>query len=154
MVMTAWWLAWLFACTVLFGVQARVSELSSSNFTSYLTAFDGDSRHVIEFYANWCPHCRHFKPTYEQVAGFFEVNAEAAPVHIARADCALEVHLLLAMHYTAALLHAQLCSEECGAFKIACADATHNRACGMHCGMVMLCSAAYVQACASLVGSV
>jgi thiol oxidase len=70
---------------------ATVTDLSVANFTSYLQQFDDEAHHVIEFYAHWCPHCRHFAPTFEQIAEFFELHPEDAPVLVSRADCANEV---------------------------------------------------------------
>jgi thiol-disulfide isomerase/thioredoxin len=70
--------------------SAVVVNLADGNFTTYLEKLPETSNLVIEFYANWCPHCRHFAPTYEQVGDFFAEQPDH-PVTIARVDCALEV---------------------------------------------------------------
>lgn len=31
-------------------------------------SIEGDDVHIFKFYAYWCPHCQHFKPTYVQIA--------------------------------------------------------------------------------------
>jgi thiol-disulfide isomerase/thioredoxin len=83
---------WL--CAVLLSVEqasSSVVQLADGNFTSYLGTLPETSDLVIEFYANWCPHCRHFAPTYEQVGQFFSEQQVHAPITIARVDCALEV---------------------------------------------------------------
>ena len=70
---------------------ASVTDLAKANYTSYLETFEPGDFHLIEFYAHWCPHCKHFAPTYEQVGAFFEAEQASAPVHVARVDCAVEV---------------------------------------------------------------
>lgn len=80
-------LLWAVVTTCLLQNVRGVVELDAGNFTSYLAGFDGEAPFSIEFYAHWCPHCRHFAPTYEQVAGFFEKQQEAA-VQVAHVDCA------------------------------------------------------------------
>jgi thiol-disulfide isomerase/thioredoxin len=69
---------------------AVVVNLADGNFTTYLEKLPETSDLVIEFYANWCPHCRHFAPTYEQVGDFFTKHPDH-PVTVARVDCAVDV---------------------------------------------------------------
>eukprot|EP01134_Creolimax_fragrantissima_P008151 CFRG8151T1 len=46
----------------LYDDKDQVIVLTSSNFTS--TVGESDKIWVIEFYSEWCGHCRHFAPTY------------------------------------------------------------------------------------------
>lgn len=81
-------------CAALCVQQACASDvvqLSADNFTSTLEAMEASSQLVMEFYASWCPHCRHFAPTYEQIAHFFVGVQDEAPVTVSRVDCAKEV---------------------------------------------------------------
>ena len=59
-------------------------QLGDDNFASEVTK---DTKHVwvVEFYADWCGHCRNFAKDYEKAAGnlkglvkFGAVNADAA----------------------------------------------------------------------------
>ena len=70
---------------------SAVVQLSDANYTTFLGDLDPDRYILMEYYANWCPHCRHFAPTYEQVGAFFEAENARAPVTVARADCASTV---------------------------------------------------------------
>ena len=46
----------------------------------------------MEFYASWCPACKHFQPHYEKVSAFFYGSPRPKPeVYVARVDCATEV---------------------------------------------------------------
>jgi len=48
---------------------------------------------LMEFYANWCPACKHFQPHYDKVAAFFYGTPRPKPeVYVARVDCATEVN--------------------------------------------------------------
>jgi thiol oxidase len=71
--------------------SASVIQLGEANITSFLDNIPPKQAILFEFYANWCPHCRHFAPTYEQVAAFFVAEHERAPVKVVRADCASDV---------------------------------------------------------------
>jgi hypothetical protein len=72
--------------------DAAVVQLGQGNFTEYFASLPPDTPTVVEFYASWCPHCRHFAPTYELLADYFMQDPAPAPVvRIARADCAVEV---------------------------------------------------------------
>lgn len=46
----------------------------------------------MEFYASWCPACKHFQTHYEKVSAFFYGSPRPKPeVYVARVDCATEV---------------------------------------------------------------
>ncbi len=46
----------------------------------------------MEFYAAWCPACKHFQPHYDKVAAYFHGTPRPKPeVYVARVDCATEV---------------------------------------------------------------
>eukprot|EP01025_Chloroclados_australasicus_P043417 TRINITY_DN4643_c0_g2_i1.p1 TRINITY_DN4643_c0_g2~~TRINITY_DN4643_c0_g2_i1.p1 ORF type:complete len:509 (-),score=54.13 TRINITY_DN4643_c0_g2_i1:1998-3524(-) len=46
---------------------------------------------LMEFYASWCPACRHFKPAFEKIANYFNQEPRVQPeVWVARIDCAVE----------------------------------------------------------------
>ena len=47
---------------------------------------------LMEFYAAWCPACKHFQPHYDKVAAYFYGTPRPKPeVYVARVDCATEV---------------------------------------------------------------
>lgn len=82
----------LYAVCVGAAVEAMPVDLGSANFTSWLQALPPEAPCVMEFYANWCPHCRHFAPTYERLADIFLAPGSSMPLaHVARTDCAVEV---------------------------------------------------------------
>lgn len=68
----------------------NVVDLHVTNFTSFLEGLPKDQNVLMEFYAHWCPHCRHFKPTYSAVGSIFAYQPAGPPkVLVARIDCAL-----------------------------------------------------------------
>lgn len=71
---------------------ATVLELVAANYTDYLSNLPQDANCVIEFYASWCPHCRHFMPTYDEVGSHF-LDVPEPIVQVARIDCATEVRI-------------------------------------------------------------
>lgn len=74
--------------------KALPVQLDQNNFTSYLDTVPSHYGLLIEFYANWCPSCQHFAPTYEKVATYFNAEPKVKPeVVAARVDCATEVSL-------------------------------------------------------------
>ena len=51
---------------------------------------------LMEFYAAWCPACKHFQPHYDKVAEYFHGTPRPKPeVYVARVDCATEVSITL-----------------------------------------------------------
>lgn len=74
------WVAWtasflalvcrMAAARPLFAESTTVVELVPSKFNS--TVLSSKLAWVIDFYADWCPHCRHFAPVWEHVAGMFK----------------------------------------------------------------------------------
>ena len=82
----------LFALALLFlSTSATVVELSSDNYTSYLQdTLDPGTNVAMEYYAHWCPHCRHFAPTYDLVGSHF-MDTPSPKVIVARIDCANHV---------------------------------------------------------------
>jgi len=84
------------------GVQSRVvknpKSTDSYHSASQLTieVFNGTLKSkpyaLVEFYASWCPSCRHFAPEYEKIALFFKnvSLSTGESVFVARVDCALE----------------------------------------------------------------
>lgn len=71
-------------------------DLTDVGWSGVFGKLDGSSPALVEFYANWCPHCRSYAPTYEKVAKFFKANAEKGglKVFVGRVDCAVEVGCL------------------------------------------------------------
>ncbi|PNH10555.1 Sulfhydryl oxidase 1 [Tetrabaena socialis] len=71
------------------------SQLGADNFTSVFGALAPDQPCLVEFYASWCPACKHFAPTFEKLATFLKDKrfGTGRPLYIARVDCASEVKL-------------------------------------------------------------
>ena len=47
--------------------DSAVVEVTDESFDQEVR--QQDNYCVVDFYATWCPHCRAFRPTLEQVAG-------------------------------------------------------------------------------------
>ncbi|KAF9673963.1 hypothetical protein SADUNF_Sadunf10G0078400 [Salix dunnii] len=70
-------------------------DLNSTNFDSVLR--DTPATHaIVEFFANWCPACRNYKPHYEKVARLFNGPDAVHPgiVLMTRVDCALKSQVI------------------------------------------------------------
>ncbi|KAK4487420.1 hypothetical protein RD792_005945 [Penstemon davidsonii] len=74
------------------GIQDYVVELNATNFGSVLKETPATYA-VVEFFANWCPACRNYKPQYEKVAKLFNGPDAIHPgiIFMTRVDCALKV---------------------------------------------------------------
>lgn len=59
--------------------ESAVQELTDETYESEAKAGTGWA--VVDFYATWCPHCKAFRPVYEEVAGGYE-----GPVRFYAAD--------------------------------------------------------------------
>ncbi|GFR41875.1 hypothetical protein Agub_g2658, partial [Astrephomene gubernaculifera] len=70
------------------------AQLGETNFTATLGVKDTNQPCLVEFYASWCPACKHFAPTFEKLASFLKGQSFGGrPLYIARVDCATEVKL-------------------------------------------------------------
>ena len=58
--------------------EGKIPELTDDNFDAEAK---GAGWCLVDFYAAWCPHCRAFRPTLEEVAAGF-----AGPVKFVAAD--------------------------------------------------------------------
>jgi thioredoxin len=72
--------------------DSAVRELTDEIYES--EAKEGPGWCVVDFYASWCPHCKAFRPIYEEVAGeyagplrFFAADVEKCDE--AAADCSV-----------------------------------------------------------------
>ncbi|KAL3825411.1 hypothetical protein ACJIZ3_021440 [Penstemon smallii] len=74
-------------------IQDYVVELNATNFGSVLKETPATYA-VVEFFANWCPACRNYKPQYEKVAKLFNGPDAIHPgiIFMTRVDCALKVN--------------------------------------------------------------
>ncbi|KAG2427505.1 hypothetical protein HXX76_012438 [Chlamydomonas incerta] len=69
-------------------------QLAVSNFTVLLEKQTATQQCLVEFYASWCPACKHFAPTFEKIAKFLSgQKIGGGKLFIARVDCATEVDL-------------------------------------------------------------
>lgn len=68
-------------------------ELNATNFDAVLRDTPATYA-VVEFFANWCPACRNYKPQYEKVARLFNGPNAAHPgiILMTRVDCALKIN--------------------------------------------------------------
>ena len=65
--------------------RSAVTELGVTTFEDVRAhAADGPFTTLVEFYAPWCPHCKHFAPQYERVAEHFVGDQR---VRVAAVDC-------------------------------------------------------------------
>ncbi|GLI70948.1 hypothetical protein VaNZ11_016047 [Volvox africanus] len=70
------------------------AQISTANFTQALNLLGADQVCLIEFYASWCPACKHFAPKFEKFANFLkDKRLGGRLLYIARVDCAIEVDL-------------------------------------------------------------
>ncbi|XP_047333151.1 sulfhydryl oxidase 2-like isoform X2 [Impatiens glandulifera] len=78
-----------------------VVDLNITNFASALK--DTPATHaVVEFFANWCPACRNYKPQYEKVARLFNGADAIHPgiIYMTRVDCALKANIDLCNRFS------------------------------------------------------
>ncbi|PNW84344.1 hypothetical protein CHLRE_04g230928v5 [Chlamydomonas reinhardtii] len=69
-------------------------QLAVSNFTDIIGKQTATQQCLVEFYASWCPACKHFAPTFEKIAKFLSTQKlDGGKLFIARVDCATEVDL-------------------------------------------------------------
>ncbi|KAG2768120.1 hypothetical protein PC129_g3003 [Phytophthora cactorum] len=66
----------------LFTKSFQVHSLSSQNYDTMLK--ESDTVWLVDYYAPWCPHCRHFAPEWERVANFY---AKTDKVQVGAVDC-------------------------------------------------------------------
>eukprot|EP01023_Acetabularia_acetabulum_P003730 TRINITY_DN11545_c0_g1_i2.p1 TRINITY_DN11545_c0_g1~~TRINITY_DN11545_c0_g1_i2.p1 ORF type:complete len:521 (-),score=66.06 TRINITY_DN11545_c0_g1_i2:596-2116(-) len=66
-------------------------DLVNSTFHAQVGKVPEEYNILMEFYASWCPACRHFKPDFEKIANYFNKEPRVKPeVWVARVDCATE----------------------------------------------------------------
>ncbi|CAN1297009.1 Sulfhydryl oxidase 1 [Linum perenne] len=68
-------------------------DLNATSFDAVLR--DTPATHaIVEFFANWCPACRNYKPQYEKVARLFNGPDAVHPgiLLMARVDCASKIN--------------------------------------------------------------
>ena len=71
---------------------AKPVDLQVASFQAALQGLPAGRGVLMEFYATWCPACKHFAPHYEKVAAFFHGSPRPKPeVYVARVDCATQV---------------------------------------------------------------
>ncbi|CAL8464340.1 g3875 [Coccomyxa elongata] len=69
-------------------------DLQQADFDTAVQALPAGRGVLMEFYASWCPACKHFQPHYEKVSAFFYGSPRPKPeVYVARVDCATEAAL-------------------------------------------------------------
>lgn len=74
-------------------LETFVVEAHNDNVTRILQSVPESTHVLFEFYAHWCPHCTHFKPTYDAVGAFFMKPPRVQPeVFVVRIDCALKAN--------------------------------------------------------------
>ncbi|POM75557.1 Protein disulfide-isomerase domain [Phytophthora palmivora] len=66
----------------LFTKSFQVHSLSSQSYDVMLQ--DSDTVWLVDYYAPWCPHCRHFAPEWERIASFY---AKTDKVQVGAVDC-------------------------------------------------------------------
>eukprot|EP00644_Phytophthora_capsici_P016338 jgi/Phyca11/549887/estExt2_Genewise1Plus.C_PHYCAscaffold_340182 len=66
----------------LFTKSFQVHSLSTASYEEMLK--DSDTVWLVDYYAPWCPHCRHFAPEWERVANFY---AKTDKVQVGAVDC-------------------------------------------------------------------
>lgn len=57
------------ASSVVLGTEKAFTELDDKTFTDFVT---GAPVAFVDFYADWCSHCKAFEPVFEQVAEHFK----------------------------------------------------------------------------------
>eukprot|EP01024_Parvocaulis_polyphysoides_P065981 TRINITY_DN771_c2_g1_i2.p1 TRINITY_DN771_c2_g1~~TRINITY_DN771_c2_g1_i2.p1 ORF type:complete len:507 (-),score=38.97 TRINITY_DN771_c2_g1_i2:826-2346(-) len=73
------------------GGESLAIDLVNSTFHIEVGKVTEEFSVLMEFYASWCPACRHFKPDFEKIANYFNKQPRVKPeVWVARVDCATE----------------------------------------------------------------
>lgn len=79
-------------CGDSFLASHAADQIGIANFTSIFGVKDEKQPCLVEFYASWCPACKHFAPTFEKLAVFLkDKQLRDQLLYIARVDCASEV---------------------------------------------------------------
>lgn len=63
----------------------QVKELTTATFESYMKV---SKLAIVDFYAPWCQHCRHFAPIYDDIAA--QAQAMKLNVFFAKVNCVEE----------------------------------------------------------------
>ncbi|KAE9031984.1 hypothetical protein PR003_g27207 [Phytophthora rubi] len=66
----------------LFTKSFQVRSLTPQSYDDMLKA--SDTVWLVDYYAPWCPHCRHFAPEWERIANFY---AKTDKVKVGAVDC-------------------------------------------------------------------
>ncbi|EPS65282.1 protein disulfide family, partial [Genlisea aurea] len=76
-------------------------ELNADNFDVVLKE-TGATYAIVGFFAQWCPHCRAYKPLYEKVAKLFNGENAAYPgiILMAKVDCAMKMNYKLCQKFS------------------------------------------------------
>ena len=67
-------------------------EANSSNFNSTL---GNSGKKLVLFYADWCPHCTSFKPTWQEVSESVNTSSETKMISIDVGDKSSESEQLM-----------------------------------------------------------
>jgi thiol oxidase len=66
----------------LFTKSFQVHSLTAASYDAVLR--DSSTVWLVDYYAPWCPHCRHFAPEWERIANFY---AKTDKVQVGAVDC-------------------------------------------------------------------
>lgn len=77
----------LILCDPASAAAGEEEELTRLNWNSTLLSRPPGTPALIEFFANWCPYCRAFAPTWAKVAAFFNQSYPEENLLVAKLDC-------------------------------------------------------------------
>jgi len=67
-----------------------VWDITDKDIKRVTTKESEKSLHIIEFYATWCPHCKHYVPEYKELGNKFKQQQLEGKVRLIAYDCASE----------------------------------------------------------------
>ena len=85
----------LFALMVVTQFSARSLEGFEANSSNFDSTLGTSGKKLVLFYADWCPHCTSFKPTWQEVSESVNTSSETKMISIDVGDKSSESDKLM-----------------------------------------------------------
>eukprot|EP00736_Rhodelphis_marinus_P007334 Rmarinus@m.7496 len=72
---------------------ANPIDLTAEGYDTLVANIPSNAYVLVLFFAPWCPHCRKFAPTFEEVANIIDAGDTGRQITVARVDCSVETRL-------------------------------------------------------------